>query len=92
MVWYLLGINILTFIVYGIDKYNAIKKKYRISEYSLFAFSVIGGSIGSLLGMRLFHHKTKKKFFWIVNILSSIIWLIIIILHMNHQHMVRHLI
>lgn len=79
MTWYLIGINILTIIVYGLDKSLARRKMYRVSEYSLIILAVFGGGIGALIGMKLFHHKTKKKLFWIVNILSSIIWLIIII-------------
>ena len=51
MIWYLVGINIISFIIYGIDKHNAVKNKYRVSEYSLFCLSIFGGSIGSLLGM-----------------------------------------
>ena len=79
MIYYLIGINILAFIIYGIDKFNAIKKLYRVSEYSLFVLAIIGGSIGAILGMKVFHHKTRKPLFWIVNILSLIIWCLIII-------------
>lgn len=79
MIWYLIGINILTIIVYGLDKSLARRRMYRVSEYSLIILAIFGGGIGALIGMRLFHHKTKKKLFWIVNILSSIIWLIMII-------------
>lgn len=79
MVWYLVGINIITFMIYGIDKYNAIHKKYRVSEYSLFSLSFFGGAIGAILGMRCFHHKTRKLLFWIVNILSLIGWIYILI-------------
>ena len=79
MIWYLVGINIITFMIYGIDKYNAIHKKYRISEYSLFSLSFFGGAIGAILGMRCFHHKTRKLLFWIVNILSLIGWIYILI-------------
>ena len=79
MVYYLIGINILAFIIYGIDKYNAIHKKYRVSEYSLYSLSIFGGPIGSLFGMRVFHHKTRKILFWIVNIISLIIWIWILI-------------
>jgi uncharacterized membrane protein YsdA (DUF1294 family) len=79
MIWYFVGINILAFIVYGIDKYNASHRKYRVSEYSLYILSIFGGGIGSLLGMKVFHHKTRKLIFWIVNILSIIIWSLIIL-------------
>ncbi len=79
MVYYLVGINIVAFIVYGIDKYNAVHKTYRVSEYSLYCLAIFGGPIGSLLGMRVFHHKTRKILFWIVNIISLIIWIWILI-------------
>ena len=79
MVYYLVGINILAFLIYGIDKYNAVHKIYRVSEYSLFILSIFGGAIGSLLGMRVFHHKTRKILFWIINIVSLIVWCLIIL-------------
>ena len=62
---YLIIINILSFILFGIDKYNAIKHNYRISEKTLFTISILGGSIGSIIGMKVFRHKTKKKYFTI---------------------------
>lgn len=75
MIWYLIGINILSFLTYGIDKKLAQKKLYRISEYTLFVISFFGGSVGSLLGMKFFHHKTKKKIFWILNFLFLFMWI-----------------
>jgi len=78
MIWYLVGINVLAFCIYGIDKYLAVKNKYRVSEYSLFILAIFGGAIGSLLGMKTFHHKTRKLLFWIVNIFSLIVWFLII--------------
>lgn len=77
MIWYLIGINFFTFLIYGLDKYLAQKKAYRVSEYSLFVLSAFGGSIGAIIGMKVFHHKTKKKMFWILNIIFLIIWFII---------------
>ena len=79
MIYYLVGINILAFFIYGLDKFLAIKKLYRISEYSLFILSIFGGPIGSILGMKTFHHKTRKITFWLINIISLIVWGIIII-------------
>ena len=79
MIWYLIGINILTFLIYGLDKYLATKKTYRVSEYSLLVLSFFGGSLGAILGMKIFHHKTKKISFWILNILFLIIWIWILI-------------
>ena len=76
MVYYLIGINIIAFFLYGIDKRRAIKGKYRISEYHLLVVSFFGGSLGSLFGMKVFHHKTKKILFWIFNFLFLILWII----------------
>lgn len=55
----LIVLNIVTFVVYGIDKWKAMKGRWRISEFTLLLLAVIGGSIGALLGMRVWHHKTK---------------------------------
>ena len=60
---YLLVINIATFFTYGIDKWKAKKSKWRIRETSLLALSVLGGSIGAWLGMKVWHHKTMHKKF-----------------------------
>ena len=73
MIYLILGINILSFILMGIDKYKAIKNKYRISENTLLLISILGGGIGSLLGMILFHHKTKKLKFQILVPISILI-------------------
>jgi uncharacterized membrane protein YsdA (DUF1294 family) len=59
----LIGINVLTFFVYGIDKWRAKQGRWRISEATLLMLAVIGGSIGALLGMRIWHHKTMHKKF-----------------------------
>lgn len=56
-------INIVTFIIYGIDKYKAKKGKWRIPENSLIGLAIIGGSIGAYLGMRVWHHKTMHMKF-----------------------------
>ena len=54
----------------GIDKFFAIKKHWRISEKALIISALIGGGIGSLLGMLTFRHKTKKLLFKIIIPLS----------------------
>ena len=58
-IYYLIGINVLTFLFYGIDKRKARKKKWRIPENTLILLAAVGGSIGALLGMYVFRHKTK---------------------------------
>ena len=63
LAYYLLGINAVTFIVYGIDKYKAKKAKLRIPEATLLLLAVLGGSIGAWVGMKVWHHKTMHKKF-----------------------------
>ena len=63
IVYYLIALNIVTFFVYGIDKWKAKQGSWRISEASLLLLAVIGGSIGALLGMQVWHHKTMHKKF-----------------------------
>ena len=63
LTYYLLAINAVTFIIYGIDKYKAKKAKWRISEATLLLLAVLGGSIGAWMGMKLWHHKTMHKKF-----------------------------
>ena len=65
LAYYLLAINVVTFIVYGIDKYKAKKAKWRIPETTLLLLAVLGGSIGAWMGMKVWHHKTMHKKFQI---------------------------
>ena len=63
ILYYLLAVNITSFLLYGIDKYKAKKGRWRISEATLLLMAVIGGSIGAWGGMRIWHHKTMHKKF-----------------------------
>ena len=65
---YLLLINLVTFLVFGLDKWKAKRKEKkdsvrRVPEKTLFLLSALGGSVGALLGMKVFHHKTLHKSF-----------------------------
>ncbi len=60
---YILIINITAFILYGIDKVRAKRGEWRISEKSLFLVALIGGSVGAIVGMHVFHHKTRHWYF-----------------------------
>lgn len=60
---YFLIVNSLTFVIAGYDKYLALKNRYRIPENTLFLLAAIGGSLGLLLAMFLFKHKTSKTSF-----------------------------
>lgn len=60
---YLLFINFIGFILMGIDKRRAKKHLWRIPEKKLFLAAILGGSVGALLGMYTFHHKTRHWYF-----------------------------
>jgi len=62
-IYYLLGINFLTFLFFAIDKSKAKSKKRRIPEKTLFFLMFVGGTIGGLLGMKYVRHKTQKSEF-----------------------------
>lgn len=63
-IWYYFGaVSILLFILMGLDKLKAIKKKRRIPEKVLFLFAIIGGAAGGTLGMLSFRHKTRHWYF-----------------------------
>lgn len=65
IIYSLLALNLLTFIIYGIDKFKAKKAKWRIPESTLLLLALLGGSIGAWLGIKVWHHKTQHKKFYI---------------------------
>lgn len=84
LTYYFLAINLITFIVYGIDKYKAKKAKWRIPEATLLLMAVLGGSIGAWLGMKVWHHKTlHKKFKYGIPAILLLQIIAIIYLHIN---------
>ena len=84
LVCYLLAVNAVTFIVYGIDKYKAKKAKWRISEATLLLLAVLGGSVGAWVGMKVWHHKTMhKKFKYGIPAILLIQIALMAYLHMN---------
>ena len=84
LAYYLLGINAVTFIMYGIDKYKAKKAKWRISEATLLLLAVLGGSIGAWMGMKVWHHKTMhKKFKYGIPAILLIQFALMAYLHIN---------
>ena len=60
---YLVIINVVSFFIYGFDKWKAKKSKMRIRETALLGLAVLGGSVGAWLGMKVWHHKTLDKKF-----------------------------
>ena len=76
---YLVIINLIAFILYGIDKKKAIRNEHRIRESVLLWIARLGGAIGSWLGIKVFRHKTKHTKFRIVVPLWMIIWIVAIV-------------
>lgn len=72
--YYFLGVNLLLFILMGIDKRAAKRKKWRIPERRLLTLGIIGGGIGGILGMIVFHHKTHRIYFTICYVVNIICW------------------
>ena len=82
IILYLIAINVVTFLVYGLDKWKAKRDAWRISETTLLLLAAAGGSVGALLGMQIFRHKTKHVKFTvgvpailIVQVAIAIWWL-----------------
>jgi uncharacterized membrane protein YsdA (DUF1294 family) len=82
---YFLLINTTAFIFAGYDKYLAIKNKSRISENTLFAAALFGGSAGLLLAMLLFRHKTSKYSFIIKFTIILLAQLVLVYLKLDHK-------
>lgn len=81
MIYYLIIINVIGFFIMSLDKKKAIKKAYRIPEKNLFFICILGGSLGMLIGMYKFHHKTKHNKF-VYGVPSLLIFNIIMIYSM----------
>lgn len=71
--------SLATFILYAADKHKARHGTWRISEKTLLTFSVLGGAAGGLAAMQFFHHKTKHRYFYVVNIGALTVHLVAII-------------
>lgn len=61
--YYLITMNVLGFLFMGLDKWKAKKRAWRIPEATLLLIAALGGAIGSMIGMHLFHHKTRHWYF-----------------------------
>ena len=80
---YLVSVNFIGFVLMGIDKRRAIKNAFRVPEATLFSIAFVGGSIGAILGMLIFRHKTRHWYFKIglpvillfqIAIIALLIW------------------
>lgn len=70
--------SVIAFLLYGLDKYKAIHHRWRIPEQTLILAALAGGAPGALLGMRMFHHKTRKWKFRILVPLATIAWMVLL--------------
>lgn len=78
---YLLAMNLISFCLMGMDKWKAKRRAWRIPEKTLFGFALLGGSVGAILGMYWFHHKTRHWYFvWgmpailLIHVLLAAVW------------------
>ena len=84
--YYLAAINVITFLIYGIDKWKAKKNKWRISESTLLMLAVIGGSVGAWIGMKTWHHKSlHKKFKYGIPFILTLQLALMIYLHIMNR-------
>lgn len=82
-------INIITFFMYGYDKWAAKSGKDRVSEKTLFMFTLLGGTLGAIIGMNIFKHKRKKKEFIFVIALIIIVQLLLVYWIFNNWEIIK---
>lgn len=68
----LIPLSLINFILYGYDKFQAKNDGWRVPEKVLLLLGVFGGAIGGLIGMQVFHHKTRKNYFWVINGVAAV--------------------
>lgn len=69
---YFIIINLISFVMFYVDKQKARKDKWRIEEKTLHITSFLGGTLGSITAMILFHHKTRKAGFVAITFIALI--------------------
>ncbi len=73
VLWYALGINVVTLLLFGIDKWKASSQRWRIPEAQLLLASAAGGSPGGWLAMTMFRHKTQKTSFRVKMVVATLV-------------------
>ena len=77
MISYYLVITVITFLVWGFDKFRAQLQQWRVPEKTLYMLFILGGGVGALLGMTVFRHKTRKTKFKIISVVSVLVHIVI---------------
>lgn len=75
--------NVLTFVVFGLDKWKARRGRWRVPEATLLGLAAVGGSVGAWLAMLLFRHKTQKKKFRYGVPVMFVLQLVVVVLSVN---------
>ncbi|GAB3803954.1 DUF1294 domain-containing protein [Virgibacillus kimchii] len=63
LLFYIIAVNVLVFIIMGVDKRKAVKRKYRVPERTFWMLAALGGSLGVMFGMNFHRHKTRHTSF-----------------------------
>lgn len=89
---YFAAVNLIGFFAFFVDKRRSIRSKWRIPETTLLTIALLGGSIGSLIGMKYFRHKTQKPLFYIgipAILIFETLFIIIIVFFSRMSFMVQ---
>jgi len=73
IVAYIVGLGLITFLIYGYDKLQARRGGRRVSERTLLLLALAGGALGGWAGMLIWRHKTRHAIFWIAQIAGTIV-------------------
>ena len=71
---YFIAVNLLAFLLYGIDKFKAKRGLWRIGEKTLLGISLLGGFVGAFCGIKIFKHKTRHWYFYLTTAVSLVLW------------------
>ena len=78
--YWILAVSLIAFVLFGIDKEKAARRKWRVPEKTLFLFAALGGAPGALLGMLVFRHKTKHPAFTAGIPAILLLWVLLILI------------
>ena len=92
LMYYLIVVNLLTWIIYGIDKWKAKRRAWRIPERTLLLLAAAGGCTGALAGMLMFRHKTRKLKFMIgVPVIFVVESIFFVYIFLNIRNLIHYL-